>query len=114
MTFKVTASTMGVSSPASVADDADDASGGYHYKRDPTWTPNDPRYRDDAQAPSELCSQNAVRSAGKRQRLAEFARLTTEEGLTQTQAAARLGICLSTAQEYAREIKRQRGEGRDA
>ena len=23
-------------------------SGGYHYQRDPTWTPNDPRYRETA------------------------------------------------------------------
>ena len=109
MTIKVTALTSGQPTPASVGNGKP-----YRYRGDPNWTPGDGRYRDGAEPPSELCSQNAVRSAGKRQRLAEFARLTTEEGLTQTQAAARLGICLSTAQEYAREIKRQRGEGRDA
>lgn len=100
MTIKVTHSTMGVSTPATVAEGA----GYYRYKRDPLWTPNDGRY------PREAVTGPAVCRADRAARLAEFARYL-EQGLTAQQAGQLVGIAAKTARTYERELReQQRGE----
>jgi len=111
-TIRVSYSTMGQSSPATVRDDAGDGEGGYyHYKRDPDWFPNDPRYYPErAEAPDELHPANAKAMAGRKERLAEFAGYL-DQGLTAQQAGKLIGIAPKTAKAYERELKdQQRGE----
>lgn len=98
--------TMGVSTPATVAEDA--GAGGYKYRGDPDWTPGDPRYREPGKG--EPLPQNARATTGKRQRMAEYTRLRLE-GASKDQAAAEIGISSSTAGYYERDFQdRQRGE----
>ena len=95
--IRIVSSTMGQSSPASVAE------GTGKYYRYNGKQPIRPEARD------EVHPANAKATAGRAARLAEYGRLCSEEGLSRKEAAKRLGICLSTAAEYEREIKRQRG-----
>ena len=115
MTFKVTFSTMGVSTPATVSEDAEGGSG-YYYKRDRSWTPNDPRYYPDRAEPSrEPLPQNVKATTAKQKRFAEFTRLLLE-GASKEEAGAAIGVSASTANYYYRDFKdqQQRGEVGDA
>ena len=100
MTIKITASTMGISTPASVAE----GTGYYRYRGKQPETET---------RPGETLPQNAKATAGKRQRMAEYARLRLE-GVSKDEAAERIGIKASTAAYYERDFKdQQREESRD-
>jgi hypothetical protein len=94
VTVKVTYSTMGVSTPASVAE----GTGYYRYrgKRPHQESP-----------PSSPLPQNIKATTAKQKRVAEYARLRLEEELTKEEAAERLGISSSTAAYYERDLKDQ-------
>lgn len=53
-------------------------SGGYRYQKDPTWTPNDPRYRRDR--PALLTAGSEERTARREKRIDEFAAALAELG----------------------------------
>jgi hypothetical protein len=93
--IEVTASTMGQANPSAAGEGRF-----YHYQRDPTWTPNDPRYREEAARTHGAAVVSAERSA----RIAEFASYRAE-GLSITAAGQRLGIAPKTARTYERERK---------
>ena len=97
--IRSTFTTMGQSSPASVAEGT-----GYY-----TYNGDQPLKKE---APAEPSPQNAKASAGRAARLAEYARLRLKEKLTKQEAARQIGICISTAHAYEREIQeQQRGDG---
>ena len=99
MTIKIVSSTMGVSTPASVAE----GTGWYRYNG------KQPLKAD----PDGTLPQNAKATAGKQQRMAEYARLRLE-GASKDEAAERIGIKASTAAYYEREYQdQQRRESRD-
>jgi hypothetical protein len=100
--IRSTFTTMGVSDAASLS-----TVGWYRYNGD--------KPLEKPELPSPPKSQNVKAATARQKRLAEFGRLLTEEKLTWEQAAERLGICLSTARHYDRELKdQQRRERRDA
>ena len=103
MTFKVTFSTMGVSTPASVAEDA--GSGGYKYRGDPNWKPGAPQYRESGQG--EPLPHNAAATGAKQKRMAEYNRRRLN-GSTKEEAAAGCapqGVSRCTMLDYEREFK---------
>lgn len=100
-TIRVTASTMGVTTPASVAA----GTGWYRWRGNPAW-PGGHREPETAEHP-----QNARAAAGRRTRLAEWERLRVEEHLTREQAATRMGIQRSTAGSYERHLKNRQRDG---
>lgn len=104
--FKVVASTMGRSTPATVSVDADSGESGYYrWHKMPGWVPNDPRCRR-----PEAPSGPAALKADKAARLAEFAG-HLERGLTAQQAGTLMGLAAKTARTYERELQeRQRRE----
>jgi len=105
VTFKVTASTMGQSSPASVAGDG---SRGYRWRGNEDWEPNHPDYREEK--PS---SGPAAQRSEKAARLAEFAGYLAD-GCSAQQAGRLMGLAPKTARTYARQLaEQQRGEVRD-
>jgi hypothetical protein len=104
-TFRVAATTTGRVSPG-----YEHMAGGYKYRGDPDWKPGDMRYREPR--PAEPLPQNAKVSAGRAQRLAEYARLRLAD-VSKEQAAAQLGISRSTGRMYEREFRQQRGERDD-
>ena len=90
MTYKVTASTMGVSSPASVA-----AGTGYY------------RYRGNQPEPpprSEPLPQNIKATAGKRERFARYCALRLD-GKSRAEAAQEIGVHISTARYYEADFQ---------
>jgi len=100
VTIKITASTMGVSSPASVA-------AGTRYYR---YKGNKPLAKEAGAPPP----QNAKAMTGRRARVAEYKRLRLDEGLTKEQAAERIGISRSAGRYYELEFQaEQQGGGRD-
>ena len=107
--IKVTASTMGVSTPATVSEDA--GTGYYHFKRDPSWKPGDPRYREGE--PGTPYRPAAKKTAARAERLARYCALRLE-GKTKAEAGDLLGVHESTSRQYEREFRdRQREERRD-
>ena len=105
--IKVTASMMGVSTPATGSQDA--GTGYYHFKRDPSWKPGDPRYREDE--PGTPYRPAARRTAARAERLARYcaARL---DGKDRAGAAELAGISESTSRQYEQEFQdRQQREG---
>jgi hypothetical protein len=104
VSIRVTASTMGVSTPATLAEDA----GGtyYKYRGDSRWTPNDARYR----LPDKPHPQNTRTSTERAGRLAEYGRLRLE-GTSSEAAAERLGLARSTRGQYEREFQAQQRGG---
>lgn len=100
--FKVTASTIGQGNPSH-------AGGGkpYRYRKDPLWTPG--CYLQQEDRPAEASLQNAKAMTSRRERLAEYARLRTEEGLTPEEAALRVrAFGRTTRRTYEREFQQQR------
>ena len=105
--IKVTASTMGVSTPATVSEDA----GTGYYRWRGLCEPGDPRYREDR--PGTPYRPAAKRTAARAERLARYcaARL---EGKDRAGAGDLLGVHESTSRQYEREFRdRQREERRD-
>jgi hypothetical protein len=96
--IRVTASTMGQSSPASVS-----SVGWYRWRKMPGWTPNDPRCQE------ETASDPAVQKAEKAARLAEFAGYLGQ-GLTAQQAGRLIGLSPKTSRTYERELRQQEKE----
>jgi hypothetical protein len=94
MSIRPTYSTMGQSTPASVAE----GTGYYRYNGDQPYV---------KAAPAGTLPQNAKAITAKQRRIAEFGRLLTEEKLTREQAAERLGISRSTARYYENDLKDQ-------
>ena len=106
MSIKPTFTTMGQSSPATVSEDTEGGSG-YHYKRDRSWTPNDPRYYPDrAEPPRDPLPQNVKATTAKQKRFAEFTRLRLE-GASKEEAGAAIGVSASTANYYNRDFLAQ-------
>ena len=107
--IRVTASTMGVSTPATVSQDAGSVGYRYRYRGDPEWRPGRDR-EDDAGTPYRPA---AKRTAARAERLARYcaARL---EGKDRAGAGDLLGVHESTSRQYEREFRdRQREERRD-
>ena len=105
--IKVTASTMGVSTPATVSQDA--GSVGYRYRGDPEWRPGRDR-EDDAGTPYRPA---AKKTAARAERLARYCALRLD-GKTKAEAGDLLGVHESTSRQYEREFRdRQREERRD-
>ena len=105
--IKVTASTMGVSTPATVSEDAE---GGYYRWRG-LCEPGDPRYREDRPGTPYLPA--AKGTAARAERLARYC-AHRSEGKSRAEAAELVGICESTSRQYeARYRDRQRGGDRD-
>ena len=103
--IKVTASTMGVSTPATVSEDA----GTGYYRWRGLCEPGDPRYREDR--PGTPYRPAAKRTAARAERLARYcaARL---EGKDRAGAAELAGISESTSRQYEQEFQdRQQREG---
>ena len=103
--IKVTASTMGVSTPATVSQDA--GRGGYRYRGDPEWRPGRDR-EDDAGTPYRPAAR---RTAARAERLSRYcaARL---DGKDRAGAAELAGISESTSRQYEQEFQdRQQREG---
>jgi hypothetical protein len=95
VSVRVISSTMGQSSPASVTGDA----GYYHFQRDPSWTPNDPRYRDEIR-PAGAAAGRAVKA--KERRFREFC-AHRDAGRPVTEAGGFVGVSVATARSYERE-----------
>ena len=108
--IRVTASTMGVSTPATVSEDA--GAGYYHFKRDPSWTPGDARYREDS--PGTPYPHVVKGTAARAERLARYCGYRLE-GKSRGEAAELVGICESTARQYEQEFRdrQQREAARD-
>ena len=105
--IRVTASTMGVSTPATVSQDAGSVGYRYRYRGDPEWRPGRDR-EDDAGTPYRPA---AKRTAARAERLARYcaARL---EGKDRAGAAELAGISESTSRQYEQEFQdRQQREG---
>ncbi len=102
MTFKVISSTMGRSTPSTVAEDAGRDSG-YRWRKIPGWTPGDRRYRDSGGDPPP---HNTKAVSAKQQRMARYAECRAD-GMTREQAAEQVEIGLDTARTYEREIREQ-------
>jgi hypothetical protein len=97
--IKVISSTMGVSSPASVAE----GTGYYRYK-------GDQPYRGPERSPMARAGDHLSR--GKAARFAEYCRLRDEEHLSPAEAGERLGLAAKTGQAYERErLGKQQEEG---
>jgi response regulator of citrate/malate metabolism len=94
VTVKVTYSTMGVSTPASVAE-------GTGYYRDRGKQPHQET------GPSSPLPQNIKATTAKQKRMAKYTRLRLEEELSKEEAAERLGISRSTARYYENDLKDQ-------
>ena len=106
MSIRPTVTTIGQASPATVSEDAGRSSG-YYYKRDRSWTPNDPRYYPDRAEPSrEPLPQNVKATTAKQKRFAEFTRLRLE-GASKEEAGAAIGVSASTANYYNRDFLAQ-------
>jgi len=100
----VTASTIGQANPSQVSE-----SKPYRYRGDPSWTPGDPRYKEEPARLGRLPGLTEDRA----KRLEEFAGYL-DQGLNAVQAGRLLGIKPSTARHYERDLRilrqRQRGE----
>ena len=87
----------------------------YHWHKTPGWDPARVELPATSRTTSEAV-RAAARETGRRRteakaaKLAEFARLITEDGLTVQEAGQRLGYGPKTAETYWREIKRQQRE----
>ena len=92
MSIRPVSTTMGVSTPASVAE----GTRYYRYNGDQPYRGPD-RSRD--------LPQNAKAMSAKQRRMAEYNRLQLEEHLTKEQAAERIGISPSTMHYYERAFK---------
>jgi hypothetical protein len=108
--YKVVSSTMGVSTP-----DLDAKP--YRWRGVPGWRPGDARFREPAPrraTEAELAGlreASRLNSAGRAARIAEFARLCAEEGMTPPEAGREIGVTAPTARAYWRAIqKQQQGE----
>ena len=97
MTVRVTYSTMGQSTPATVAE------GTRYY----TYGGKQPL---EAQSKAETLPQNRIASAAKRARFAEYTRRRLA-GESKAEAAEHLGIKASTAAYYERDFKEQQRRG---
>lgn len=100
MTIKITASTMGVSTPASVGN-------GKPYRWRGLCEPGDPRYRE-AVKPLPPAMAEAVRA--KAERFREFCQYR-DDGASVAQAARLIEVSIATARTYERERKEQQREG---
>ena len=89
--IRVISSTMGVSSPASVAV----GTGYYVYKGDQPYIPP---------APAKPLPQNVKTIAGKQARIAKYIRLRLD-GADKYEAAAQLGVGRSTRRVYERHFR---------
>ena len=98
MTFKVTASTMGVSTPATVAE-------GTRYYR---YNGDQP---DKKAPPGGGLPQNRIASAAKRKRMAEYTRLRLAD-VSKEDAAAAIEISASTMGYYERDFLAQHPQAR--
>ena len=88
--------------------------GYYRFQRDPTWTPNDPRYRDPE--PDPQADGHTARTARRKERLVEFAAILKEAGYPDPgtapskavqEAGRRLGLAPKTARSYRATLKQQ-------
>ena len=105
--IKVTASTMGVSTPATVSEDA----GAGYYRWRGLCEPGDPRYREDRPGTPYLPA--AKGTAARAERLARYC-AHRSEGKSRAEAAELVGICESTSRQYEAGYRdRQRGGDRD-
>jgi hypothetical protein len=94
VSIRPTFTTMGQSTPASVAE----GTGYYRYRG---------KQPHQESPPSSPLPQDVKATTAKQMRIAEFGRLLTEENLTREQAAERLGISRSTARYYENDLKDQ-------
>lgn len=97
MSIKPVSTTMGVSTPATLAEGTHD----YTYRgKKPYLGPDN----------SRQLTQNAEGLAARRKRIAEYCELRSE-GKSRTEAGAGIGICDSTSKAYEAVFQdRQRGE----
>ena len=114
MSFKIIGSTMGQSTPATVAEDT----GSYHWRKHPDWYPGNPAYRENAAA-CQLAGA-AARTERRERRIAEFAAAIAGLGepdpweVTNTAviAAGRIvGVGEKTAMGYRTELRKRQPQG---
>lgn len=110
MSIKVSYSTMGQASPATVADDAG-RTGGYRYRKDPTRTPDCPEYiplaeRDPSTTDEDgdLHPANAKAMASRKERVARYCELR-DEGIPKAEAAAEVQVGRTAAKVYEGEYQ---------
>ena len=103
MSYKVIASTMGRSNPSPVT-----LSGGYRYRGIEDWTPNDPRFRQDADRRSGPPPSSSKSSQSRAARMATFA-AARAQGKSVAEAGEAAGVTITTAKTYRRELEQQGG-----
>ena len=115
MSYKIIGSTMGQSTPATVAEEA----GSYHWRGNPDWYPGNPAYREVGNAANKMSAGSAgvVNAKRRQERLKEFADALAELGHPDPvqapnpaviKAGAQIGVGEKTAKSYRTEIKQQR------
>jgi len=116
VSIKVTASTMGRPSPASVRDDAGNGEDSYYrWRKMPGWVPNDPRCRNGAAQPREPGvpqPQNAKATAMRAERLRRYF-AARDAGKSEAEAAAEAGVRETAGRAYEAEYQEQRQEDCD-
>jgi hypothetical protein len=95
---EITASAMGSPSPHPAG-----LGGGYKYRRDPAWTPGDPRYRE----PGQPRPGQEKRMIPREHRILRYCALR-DSRKTLAEARAVMGIAASTARDYEREYRRRK------
>jgi hypothetical protein len=103
------------STSASPTPGVEELSGGYYYKKDPTWTPNDPRYREAVKPP--LTSGSAPSASLREGRITRFGEALADLGYPDPrtaplaavlEAGLRVDVGEATARKYrAALLKRQ-------
>lgn len=110
--IRVSSSTAGSPTPG-----FEHLSGGYHFQRDPTWTPNDPRYRETIPAPS-TAGGSAIRKV-REGRIAKFAGILADLDYPDPrdappsavrEAGKRVGVGWKTARSYRAALLKQQQE----